>query len=393
MSPGATNVKIVVSRLSLPMRTSFKHAAANRTVTDSIWVEASRGGVRGLGEGCPRSYVTGERTESALLWLETVRPVLEAEITDIVALTAWIAEQRDALDVNPAAWCAVELALLDLFAREQNGTVEALLGLPPIQGPFHYSAVVGDESPEKLAQIVGTYVEYGFTDYKFKIGASLSIDGPKFALLEERLEARGLREKLRLRLDANNLWAKNPQDAFTYLAALGRPLLGVEEAFAPRDWNELSRLSLETNTANILDESCARLQDVETAGRLPGRWIGNVRVSKMGGLLRSLEVVRALAAQNLFVIVGAQVGESSILTRAALTVAQAAGPALLAQEGAFGNLLLAEDPVTPALQFGKAGELQVDPIRGRPGWGLSKAEERFLPTEMTDDTTAPPTRP
>ena len=58
-------------------------------------------------------------------------------------------------------------------------------------------------------------------------------------------------------------------------------------------------------------------------------------------------------------IVGAQVGETSLLTRAALTVARAAGDLLVGQEGAFGTLLLERDVCDPPLMFGKAGVLDI----------------------------------
>lgn len=63
----------------------------------------------------------------------------------------------------------------------------------------------------------------------------------------------------------------------------------------------------------------------------------------MGGLLRSLDAVKHLRKMSIPIIVGAQVGETSVLTRAALPVAQAAGEALYAQEGAFGTRLLQQD--------------------------------------------------
>jgi hypothetical protein len=68
-------------------------------------------------------------------------------------------------------------------------------------------------------------------------------------------------------------------------------------------------------------------------------------------------------------IVGSQVGETSLLTRVALAVAHAAGEALLAQEGAFGTLLLENDVCTPPLMFGHGGTLRFE--SSGPGWGLA----------------------
>ena len=104
----------------------------------------------------------------------------------------------------------------------------------------------------------------------------------------------------------------------------------------------------------------------------------------MGGLIRALEIARVAEELEIPVIVGAQVGETSLLTRAALTVANTTRRNLLAQEGAFGTLLLKYDIVNPPLGFQKQGQLdpkkllrpdqyglqliyQFDPINGFPG--------------------------
>jgi hypothetical protein len=57
------------------------------------------------------------------------------------------------------------------------------------------------------------------------------------------------------------------------------------------------------------------------------------------------------------VIVGAHVGETSVLSRAALVLASAAGDAKIAMEGAFGTHLLERDVCDPALMFGEGGKL------------------------------------
>jgi hypothetical protein len=96
----------------------------------------------------------------------------------------------------------------------------------------------------------------------------------------------------------------------------------------------------------------------------------------MGGLLRSLDFLREARRQGLRVIVGAHVGETSLLTRAALTVASAAGEALVAQEGAFGTHLLEHDVVERPLMFGAGGILDASAaaIGAAPGWGLAIRE-------------------
>ena len=75
-------------------------------------------------------------------------------------------------------------------------------------------------------------------------------------------------------------------------------------------------------------------------------------------------------------IIGAQVGETSLLTRAALALATAAGDLLAGQEGAFGTHLLSREICRPVLMFGPGGRLaneQVEELAGMPGYGLVRA--------------------
>ena len=66
----------------------------------------------------------------------------------------------------------------------------------------------------------------------------------------------------------------------------------------------------------ILDESVTRVGHLNRLDGSPEQWIINLRVSKMGGLIRSLEVAEAARKRTIPIIVGAQVGETSLLTRA-----------------------------------------------------------------------------
>ena len=65
-------------------------------------------------------------------------------IGDVHGLRAWIDGHRGDIDRNPAAFCAVELAILDLAGKVSEHTVEEELGLPRLDGSFRYSAVLAE---------------------------------------------------------------------------------------------------------------------------------------------------------------------------------------------------------------------------------------------------------
>ena len=71
-------------------------------------------------------------------------------------------------------------------------------------------------------------------------------------------------------------------------------------------------------------------------------------------------------------IIGAQVGETSILSRAALLIANHYRNIIIAQEGAFGAYLLEKDISENPIVFGKDGILESSLINTSGyGWGLN----------------------
>lgn len=352
----------------VPFKAVFRHASASRSRAENLIVAArsADGGV-GYGEGCPRVYVTGETVGSGAAFISRHAQEIAAEVSDGPSLRVWADAHRSEIDEHPAAFCAIELAVLDLLGKAENAPIEDVLGVGRLDGSFTYSAVLGDSPYLVYWWQFHRYRAKGFTEFKVKISGDFMRDHRKMRLFRSK---RGPR--LRVRLDANNYWA-SADDCIQYLNELGADVFAVEEPLAPGDLAGFDRVGQECGVRIVLDESLARASQMESLGN-PERWLVNVRVSKMGGVGRSLEVVQRAASRGVAVIVGAQVGETSILTRAALTVMQAARPVLAASEGAFGTRLLREDLMAQSLMFGDRGVLTVRDAAA-PGLGLAVREE------------------
>ncbi len=361
-------------RVAIPFRQRFKHGSAERSHTQAVWVEVNRDGVTGVGEGCPREYVTGESLETAERFLTAHRRTWEKDFDTLDDITMWIEQNQSVVDANPAAWCAVELAYLDLFGRERGQSVEELLDVPPVRGSFRYTAVVGDSDGETFAAIVGRYRQMGFSDFKLKLSGHMDRDREKLALLR-KCEV----PENQVRVDANNLWA-DTGEAVRHLTALDFAFFGIEEPVAVGELDALREVHRRTGCRISLDESLVRIHQLELLLPDPESWILNVRVSKMGGVVRSLDVLGRTSELGLPVIVGAQVGETSLLTRAGLLAAAAAGESLVGHEGAFGTFLLEQDVCEPPLMFGPGGALDADALglASRPGFGVDLAPDRSM---------------
>ncbi|HET9557687.1 MAG TPA: dipeptide epimerase, partial [Actinomycetota bacterium] len=127
--------------VDLPFKVAFRHAAAARTTSDSLFLRARLDdGTEGWGECLPRAYVSGESREQAFALLrDTILPALvgqsfrslpEAvsflEKCDGKAPPEWVAPEVP----QTSAWCSVDLALLDAFGRASGEPVRPAAGVP-----------------------------------------------------------------------------------------------------------------------------------------------------------------------------------------------------------------------------------------------------------------------
>lgn len=364
-----------VFRFPAPFKVVFRHASASRAKAANVIVAArGPGGVTGYGEGCPREYVTGETVASAAAFIRMHKAAIVRNVADSGALGAWTDVHREEIDANPAAFCALETAVLDLIGKLESCPIEDLLGVSRLSGSFRYSAVLGDGKLSGYERQAEQYRRMGFRDYKVKLSGDIDRDKRKLAVLSHANS-----QAVRIRVDANNLW-HDPAAVSSYLKRLDADVFAVEEPLQAGDFKGCARIARESGVKIIADESVTRIGQLPAIDD-PARWIVNLRVSKMGGLRRSLELAREAVRRGVSLIVGAQVGETSILTRAALTVMNEHRSALLAAEGAFGTLLLERDLSEPCLMFGPGGTLNAESALNpsRPGLGLRIHEALLTP--------------
>lgn len=362
------SVKLRLMTFPARFRMSFVHGSATRSETENIVCIAERDGMTGYGEGCPRSYVTGETIATASEFLETHREEIAADIDDLSGLRAWIDAHGHAIDANPAGFAAIEIALLDLFAKTAGLGVEALLGLPP-PSPVIVSSVFGVTGRGAAAAIGAGYRMFGMTDAKVKLSRDAAADRVRLTAIR-----RMLGPGARFRGDANNLF-QTADECIAHLDAVRAGFWAIEEPLAARDFAGMRKVAAETNTRIILDESATQPGDL---GQVEGSgWIVNLRVSKLGGLLRSLEMLRIVRQRDLGVILGCHVGETGILTRAALTLASACGDDLIAAECGYGGYLLSRDLTRQRLRFGLGGVIRA-PFGG-DGLGVDVRSDRLVP--------------
>lgn len=357
----------------VPFKRVFRHSSASRKQAENFIIRATiNNQFIGWGESCPRDYVTGECITSCRKFLRDHHDSLVG-IGDLAALEYWVENHDEVIDRNPSAFCAIELAILDALGKEHSVSVESLLGIEHLSATTHYSAVLGDSPYSVYWLLAHRYRAYGFRDFKIKLSGNLNKDRRKLQLWQSKhLNNRSVR------LDANNLWTTG-DECVGYLERLPNVFWAVEEPLKPRDFSALATLTGRMEANVILDESVTRLSDL--ANYVGNHWIVNLRVSKQGGILRAIQLAREIKTRGFNIIVGAHVGETSILTRAAIVLIQYLENSQLATEGAFGTHLLTKDLAKEPLQFARDGQLQLSQIKclTQPGLGLKVQADVLKP--------------
>ncbi|MXZ55034.1 MAG: hypothetical protein F4227_01020 [Gammaproteobacteria bacterium] len=357
----------------VPFRRVFRHSSASRQQAENFIVRATvNQQITGWGESCPREYVTGETIATCRQFLKDNLESLYG-IENIDSLRSWIDNHEQLIDKNPSAFCAIELALLDAFGKEHSVPIETLLGIDQLRETTNYSAVLGDSPYLVYWLLAQRYRVRGFRNVKIKLSGNLNSDRRKLQMKQtKRLHKRTIR------LDANNLW-NSVDDCMKYLQLLPNAYWAIEEPLQPKDFTGLTNLAERIEANIILDESVTRTNDLTHYDG--DKWVVNLRVSKLGGIHRAIQVAQVAKTRGLNTIVGAHVGETSILTRAGIVLIQYLKNSQLATEGAFGTHLLTEDLATKPLQFARDGQLRLSQTSclGQPGLGLKVRPDLLKP--------------
>ncbi len=357
--------RLELKTFDIPFRMRFTHASASRARACSvICVAHGEDGIQGFGEGCPRDYVTAETIETAAAFFTANRENIEKNVRELASLRDWMDRNQETIDANPSAFAATEIALIDLFARRSRQTIETFLGLPDTQ-PVPVSPVFGVTGTAATALLAIGYRLFGMTDAKVKLSSDPAADRGRIRIIR-----RILGPSMRLRVDANNLF--DDADACAqHLDDVDSDIWAIEEPLRPDDVNGQNRLAALTGARIILDESAVRPADLR---KLEGdHWIVNLRISKLGGLLRSLEMLKTARANGYGVIIGSHVGETSLLARCALLLASACEDCLVTTECGYSAYLLQRDIGSPKICFNRRGILDAGRAvsSGRAGTGIA----------------------
>lgn len=378
--------RLTLYRLRIPMLVRLEHAKAARESTDNLVCEVELDdGTIGHGEGVPRDYVTGETFDEAWQVVTGCRPALGRAVGSLDEAIAYVEALTAAIPDDPpravrnAARCTLELGLLDAFCRSTRTSLGDLLARrfghpsPPAAPHLGYSLVASRGLLRDRAALTALRDQLGYRAVKVKVGFGLREDTEHVARVREVFG-----EAVDIRVDANREWAL--ADAVATMRALA-PLgvRAVEDPIAGATLAEVEeghrRLTAETGAQVVLDETVRTYDEAAHAARTRAGDVINLRVSKCGGLLRSIDAARVASQGGLALQLGCQVGESAILSAAGRHLASAIGN-LRYLEGSNERMKFAPEHFlsTVDLTYGQGGDA---PVLDGPGLGIEVLRDRL----------------
>ncbi|WP_372678947.1 mandelate racemase/muconate lactonizing enzyme family protein [Desulfosarcina sp.] len=370
--------RIHINNLKIPFSRTIQHRLSTRSVTESIVVVLEdRHHHQGVGEGTPRDYVTGETLENSLMAARLISKAILGQPFDTVSqLYALIENRVDAniADGHPAALCAIETAVLDLWAKIEKQPVYRLFGQFSNNRMLSYSGVIPSTDKEQaFLQYIEMVRRLKLTSLKIKV-VDLESGLAQLAIIREQLGS-----ALDVRVDANAAFTADTAIQFIHRAE-PMHLSAVEQPVPKDDLAGLKKVSDHSDIPIIADESMYTskgpfyLIDNDICHGL------NIRLSSCGGFRNAYHIYQRARSKQMTIVVGAHVGETAILSFAGRHLAMICEDARYL-EGSFSTYVIQEDLVAEDISFGEGG---VVPLLNRPGLGIeinpsaiAKWSERF----------------
>ncbi len=293
--------------LSIALVEPFTIASGRMETTRAVEVEVTvvSNGTRatGLGEAACLPPVTAEDQPDVLRTIESVASSLVG-----VDLPAWGLDLEEALGrllpQAPVARAGIEMSLLDATARIAGLPLRTALGgdLGGRTCTLETDVTIAIADPARMADLALSWHARGFRVLKIKVGAELASDIRALEAIARAIPG------ARLRIDANAGFSARQALALAEVCeSLGLRVECWEQPCAAGDLDAMAEVAAALEAPVIADESVKTYADlVAIAERRCADGI-NLKIAKMGGLLRAYRIGVEAKARGLKLMAGGMV--------------------------------------------------------------------------------------
>ena len=326
--------------LSVPLREPFVIASGRIDVTRAVLVRATvedEAGNRavGLGEAAALPPVTHEDQPELLALVAQAGAALAGAR---VGSLAELARKLEAImPASAVARAGLEGAILDAWGRLTGLPVACLLGAPP-SAPLPVlttDITLPITAPAAMAALASSYRATGFSCFKVKVGRDWRSDREALRAVATAVP------DAHFRLDANGGF--NARDALALLDATAEAGLIVEcyeQPCAREDPAGMAEVTAHSSVPVVADESFRGESDLQSIIATRAAHAVNLKLVKLGGLLKAVTLAHTARAAGLRLMAGAMVETRVGLLAMAHVVAALGGVDWVDLDTAF---LLAEE--------------------------------------------------
>jgi len=329
-------------------------------------------GTIGWGETCLYPGPGGAATNSARDALrQTILPALLTQEFDGLEDAYRSAQKllRELPREMLPAFCAAELALLDVAGRRFRRSAGRILG-PPLRAAIHYSGLLSATDESELVRDAGNLRRAAINHVKVCVTDDIQTNLRMMDIVRNRL---GAEAEIRVRAAAG--WTAD--EAIAQLEALAPyRLAGIEQPVSPEDIEGLRQVTRAGLAPVIADDSLVTVDDAARLIESQACDVLSIRPAKCGGLINTARIHSMARTAGLGCQLGALPGEGALLTAAGLQFACRAEGIRWVESGIDplrGGNAISEPDLTP----GPGGLAQ--PLKG-PGLGVRIRAERLMET-------------
>jgi o-succinylbenzoate synthase len=288
--------KVILHIIQMPLKNAFSTHLGTVDIRDGIIVEVIDGnGMSGYGEvvAFTTPWYTEETVKTCLHMLEEI--LIPLVFSKEIKHPKEIITLFNGVRRNQMAKASLEMAIWDLFAKQQNKPLWQIIG--GSRQEVLSGAVVSASSMEMMSRQTEELVQEGYTRIKVKIS-------PKhdYGILQS------LRKKfphLMIMADANSAYSLQDKEELKKLDELKLEM--IEQPLAVDDIVEHAILQKEFQTPICLDESITSPMDMKNAIRLQSCKMVNIKLARVGGYSNALDIYKLCQQNNIGVWCGGMI--------------------------------------------------------------------------------------
>ena len=362
--------RIELTHVLVPLKDPFRISSGAVSEKDGIVVRLFSEGLVGYGEASPMSgaFYSDDTPESC--WADLRDRLIPAVLSTDDLTIETFNSMLDGIEASNFAKTGVENALWDLEAKREGVSLARKIRAPDRDVYSGLAVGIYDTIP-LLLDAISEQIGDGYARLKIKIQPGWDLE-PVAAVREEF-------GNVDLFVDANAAYTLDHVEVFRRLDDFG--LMMYEQPFAKEDIEGSAALARQVKTPICFDESAETLKDVRKAIRLEACRIVNIKIQRVGGLKKALEMNRLCEEHGIPTWVG---------TMPELGVGQAAGIALAAlpnfrypTDVEPSMRWYTDDVVSPFLTMDENGVLE---LPEGPGLGFAADEEKIRKYRVRSET-------